>query len=89
MKKTRTNFCSGFCDRTKIVDHVGLGHTNTSVADSKKLVLLVGHNSNVQFLLSIKNRGFRQRRISYFVESIGTVRDDFSEEDLLVRVESV
>ena len=80
---------SGLGDRTKVVDHVGLGHTNTGIADGEDLVLLVGDETDVEILARVEDRGICQRLVTDLVECIGGVGDDFTKEDLLVGVESV
>jgi hypothetical protein len=42
-----------------VVDHINLGHTDTSIADVKDLVLLVGCDTDVEFLLSVELRWIR------------------------------
>lgn len=84
-----TNLSTGLGDRTEVVDHVGLGHTNTRINDSENLVLLVGDDTDVEVLASVEDRRVGEGRVADLVEGIGGVRDDFPEEDLLVRVECV
>jgi hypothetical protein len=71
------------------VHHVSLGHADTGVANLEKLVLLVGDDQDVEILLGIEHGRIGERSISDFVESIGTVGDQFTEEDFLVGVEGV
>lgn len=40
------HFCAGFGNGTEVVNEVGLGHTNASIADGEDLVLLVGNNTD-------------------------------------------
>lgn len=84
-----TNLGTGLGDRTEVVDHVGLGHTDTRIDDSENLVLLVGDDTNVQVLAGVEDRRVSEGRVADLVEGIGGVRDKFPKEDLLVRVESV
>lgn len=74
---------------TQVVDHVGLSHTDTSIDNGEDLVLLVGDDTDVQVLVRVEDGGVRQGRVTDFVESIGTIGDNFTKEDLLVAVESV
>ena len=83
------NLCARLGDSTEVVDHIGLGHTDTSITDGEDLVLLVGGDTNVEILLGVELGGVGKRGIADFVEGIGAVRDKFSKENLLVRVESV
>jgi hypothetical protein len=50
---TSTNLSTRLRNRAKVIDHVGLGHANTGIADAKELVLLVGNDSDIELLLSI------------------------------------
>lgn len=61
-----------------------LGHTNTGIADGKSSCLLVGDNVDSEVLGSVKLAGVREGLIADLVKSVGTVGDEFSEEDLLV-----
>ena len=74
---------------TKVVDEVGLGHADTGVNDGEDLVLLVGDNANAKLLASVKDGGVGEGGITDLVERIRRVRDQFTEEDLLVGVEGV
>ena len=76
-------------DGTKVVDHVGLGHADTGVADGERLVLLVGRDADVELLLGLERRRVSQRLVADLVERIRAVGDDLAKEDLLVRVERV
>ena len=87
MKETHLRARLG--DGTEVVDHVGFGHTDTSITDGEGLVLLVGGDANVQFLLGVELARVGERGVSDFVEGIGAVRNQLSEENFLVRVESV
>jgi len=76
-------------DRTKVVDEISLGHTDTGIADGEDLVVLVGNDPDVQLPLSLEDRGLGQRCIANFVESIRSVGNQLSQEDFLVGVEGV
>jgi hypothetical protein len=76
-------------DGTEVVDHVGLGHTDASITDGEDLILLVGGDANVQFLLGVELTGVGEGGVADFVEGIGAVRNQLSKENFLVRVESV
>ena len=76
-------------DGTEVVDHVGLGHADTGVADGEDLVLLVRGEADVEVLARVEDRRVGQRLVADLVEGIGGVRDELTEEDLLVRVEGV
>ena len=57
--KTITNLGTRLGNSTEVVDHISFGHTDTSIADVKDLVLLVWCDADVQFLLSVELRRFR------------------------------
>jgi hypothetical protein len=80
---------TGLCDRTEVVDEIGLGHTNTGIPDGEGTLLLVGGDSDKELLLSVEGRGVGKSLVSDLVESIGRVGDQFSKENLLVGVEGV
>ena len=84
-----TNLSTGLGDRTEVVDHVRLGHTDTRINDSEDLVLLVGDDFDNEVLARVKDRGVGEGRVADLVEGIGGVGDDFTEEDLFVGVEGV
>ena len=81
--------CSGLGDGTKVVDKIGLGHTDTRVDDGENLVLLVGDDPDAELLSGIEDGGVGKGGIADLVERVGRVRDQFTEEDLLVGVEGV
>lgn len=85
----KTCLGAGLGDSTKVVDHVGLGHTNTGIPETKEFVLLVDTDTDVEFLFTVENRGVGQGCVADFVESIGTVGNQFPQEDFLVRVKGV
>lgn len=80
---------TGLGDGTEIGDEVRLGHTNTSISNGEGLGLLVGDQFNLQLRLSGKGRGIGERSISNLIKGIRSVGDEFSQEDFLVRIESV
>lgn len=88
-RKEVTNLCTGLGDGAQVVDEVSLGHADTGVADGEKLVLLVRSDADEKLLARVEDRGVRQGCVTDFVEGIGAVGDQLSEEDLLVRVERV
>jgi hypothetical protein len=74
---------------TKVIDHVGLGHTDATITDTEDLVIFVRSYTNIELLLRIKNGGVGERRITNFVESIRAIGDEFTKEDFFVGVERV
>ena len=57
--KKKTNLGTRLGNSAEVVDHISLGHTDTSIADVKDLVLLVGCDTDVEFLLSVELRWIR------------------------------
>lgn len=51
----KTYFCARLGDGPEVVDHVGLGHTNTGITDGKDFVLLVRDDADVELLLRVQN----------------------------------
>lgn len=87
--RSATHLCARLRDRTEVVNQVGLGHTETSVADSEDFVLFVRGDADVELLLGIESGGIGKGCIADLIESIGAVGDQFTQEDLLVRIERV
>lgn len=58
--EVQTHLGTGLGDRSKVVDEVGLGHTNTSITNRERLVLLIRSDANEKFLASLENRGIGQ-----------------------------
>lgn len=85
----RTYLCTRLCDGSEVVDQICLGHTNTSVAESEGLVLLVGGDTNIELLVRVEDGGVGQRSVTDFIKGIGGVGDQLSQEDLFVRVERI
>jgi hypothetical protein len=75
-------------DGTEVVDKFLLGHTNTGIIDSEGIVGLVRDDSDTEVGLFI-NVVASDGLVSDLVKSIRGIGDEFSKEDLLVRVESV
>lgn len=82
-------FCSGLCDRAEVVDHVSLGHADTSIDDCDRAVGFVWNDLNEEVLARVETRWIGQALVADLVESIGRVGDQLTEEDFLVRVEGV
>jgi len=76
-------------DGSQVVDQVGLGHTDTGIDDGQCAGRLVGDKLDVELLAGVQLAGIRQGLVADLVQSIGGVRDQLSQEDLLVRVECV
>uniref|UniRef100_A0A914LSX6 Uncharacterized protein n=1 Tax=Meloidogyne incognita TaxID=6306 RepID=A0A914LSX6_MELIC len=76
-------------DRPKIVDQVLLGHTNSTVSYVKNVVFLVSFNTDVQFVKILGCVWISQRDKPNLVKCIRSVRDQFTQKDLLVPVQRV
>jgi len=79
---------TGLGDGTEVVDEFLLGHTDTSIFDGKGIVGLVGDNSDseVGFVVNgVTSDGL----VSDLIKGIRCVGNEFSQENFLVRVESV
>ena len=85
----KTNLSSRLGDGTKVVDKIGLGHTDTRVDDGENLVLLVGDDPDAELLSGIEDGGIGKGGIADLVNGIRGVGNQFTKEDLLVAVESV
>ena len=81
--------CPGLGNGTQVVDQICLGHTDTGIDDGENLVLLVGDDADDKVLAGVEDGGVGERCIANLVERVGRVRDQFTEEDLLVGVEGV
>ena len=66
-----------------------LGHTDTGITDSQGLGLLVGNDIDAEVLARVELGGVRQRLIADLVKGIRGVGDKFTQENLLVGVDSV
>jgi hypothetical protein len=66
-----------------------LGHANATIADGECLVLLVWDDVDTEVLARVELTRVGEGFISNLVESIGTVGDEFSQENLLVGVDCV
>ena len=89
IKQTCAHLGTRLRDRTEVVDEVGLRHTDTGVDDRQDLVLLVGNDLDDEVLAGLEDGGVGEGGITDLVERIRRVRDQFTEEDLLVGVEGV
>lgn len=75
---------------SRIVDKTySLGHTNTGITESQGLVNRIGDDVDTEVLARVELGRIGERLITDLVQGIGRVGDEFSEEDLLVGVDSV
>ena len=88
-RRPLTYLSSRLGNGTKVVDEVSLGHTNTSITDAKDLVFFIGSDANVEILLAVEDGRVCEGLIADFVQGIGAVGDEFTQEDLLVAVEGI
>lgn len=79
----------GLGNGTKVVDHVGLGHADAAVADGENLIIFFRNYTNEELLLGLKDRGVGEGGVANFVQRVGAIGDDFTEENLFVGVEGV
>lgn len=63
---------------SKIVDEVGLGHSNTSVTNDELVVLLVGNKLNPQFLFTVQETWVSEGLIANLVDSVRSIADQLS-----------
>lgn len=66
-----------------------LGHTNTGITDGEGLVLQIGDDVDAQVLARVELGGVREGLVTDLVQGIGGVGDQLTQENLLVRVDSV
>merc|ERR1719312_1260978 len=64
---------AGLGDCSKVVDHVSLGHTNTSVDEGEGLGVDIRDDLDVKLLLSLELAGIGEGLIPDLVQSIGRV----------------
>lgn len=81
--------CPGLGNGTKVIDHISLGHANATIAEGEDLVFLVWGYANEELLLGLENGGLSEGGVANLVKSIRTIRDEFTEENFFVGVESV
>jgi hypothetical protein len=86
---TQIYLCPGLGDGTKVIDHVSLGHANATIADGEDLIFFVWSDADEELLLGIEDGGFSEGGVANFVNSIGTIGDEFTEENFFVGVESI
>jgi hypothetical protein len=79
----------GLGNGTEVVDHVGLGHADATVADAEKLIIFVRDYTNEELLLGFEGRWVSERGVANFVQRVGAIGDDLTEENLFVGVEGV
>jgi len=80
---------SGLGDGSEVVDQVLLLHANTGVPDGEGVVGSVGNDLDSEVRLSLELLGLGDTLVSDLVEGVRGVGNELSQEDLLVRVESV
>ncbi|KAH3670932.1 hypothetical protein OGAPHI_000643 [Ogataea philodendri] len=78
-----------FSDGTQVLHQLSFGHTNTGISDLKNLLFWFWCNSDEKLWLCLKDRWVGESLVSDFVQGVRSVRDQFSEEDFLVRVNGV
>mmetsp|Transcript_10955 Transcript_10955/g.26530 ORF Transcript_10955/g.26530 Transcript_10955/m.26530 type:complete len:310 (+) Transcript_10955:1298-2227(+) len=76
-------------DGTKVVDQIGLGHTDTGILNGECVVGLVGDKLDVKFRFRIQDGAVGQRLVTDLVEGITGIGNQLTKKDLLVGVEGV
>src|SRR3989344_4436318 len=89
LKSLHEGLGAGLGDGAEVVHQVGLGHADAAVDDVDALVLPVGHKVNVELGVGLEGRLVGEADVADLVQSIGSVRDELAQEDLIVRVERV
>jgi hypothetical protein len=74
---------------TEVVDHVSLGHADTTVSDGEDFIIFVRDDTNEELLFGFEDRRVGEGGVANFVQSIGTIGDNFTKENLFVGVEGV
>ncbi len=89
LKSFHESLGAGLGDGSEIVDEVGLGHSDSRVDESEGLVVLVGDDLDEEVLPGLQLGGVGEGLVSDLVQGVAGIADHFSDEDLLVGVESV
>ena len=80
----------GRADRSREpVATYSLGHADTSIPDGQGLVFLVRNDVNAEILAGVQLARVGERLIADLVEGIGGIGEEFSQENLLVGIDSV
>jgi hypothetical protein len=90
-KSLHKGLSTGLGDSTKIVDQLLLGHTDTGIPESKGIVGLIGNNPDSEVGLNVQLSTLRVGNglVPDLIEGIGSIRNQLSKENLLVRIEGV
>ncbi len=78
---------SGASDRADVLHDLVLGHPDPVVVDHEFVILGIAVDSNVESVVPFVQRGIRESFEAELVERVGRIRDQLSQEDLLVAVE--
>ena len=65
------------------------GHTNTSVPNRQGFISFVWNDVDAEVFARIQLAGVGQSLIANFVQGIRTIRDQLTQEDLFIRIDSV
>mmetsp|Transcript_27442 Transcript_27442/g.80458 ORF Transcript_27442/g.80458 Transcript_27442/m.80458 type:complete len:276 (-) Transcript_27442:159-986(-) len=79
------------CDRAEVVDEILLGHAAAAVDEGECLGLLVRDELHLELggVALAEDRRVRQRHEAHLVERVGSIRDQLTQKDLLLRVQAV
>ena len=59
----------------EVVDQISLGHANAGINDGQSVVILVGHDLDVQLLAAVQLGGVRQRLVADLIGGIGKIEE--------------
>lgn len=79
----------GLSNCSKIVDKIGLGHSDSGVNDGQCVAALIGNNVDEELGLRVEDSPVGQRVVTDFVKGIARVRNQLAKEDLFVGVKGV
>mmetsp|Transcript_7886 Transcript_7886/g.12463 ORF Transcript_7886/g.12463 Transcript_7886/m.12463 type:complete len:309 (+) Transcript_7886:1284-2210(+) len=80
---------SGLGNGSKVIDQIGLGHTDSSILNGKRVVGFVGDELDLKLRFDIQDGGVGQRLVTNLIQSIRGVGHQLTKEDLLVGVKCV
>lgn len=75
LKSLHEGLSTGLGDGTKVVDQIGLGHTDTGVDDGQGVTLAIRDDVNLQLLAGVQLAGVGQTFISDFVQGLSSKKN--------------
>src|SRR5690606_34412025 len=76
-------------DGAEVLDELSLGHSDARVFDDEHLLLRLDAEPDDEGRIPLEQRGLGDGPEAELVERVGRVRDELTQEDLLVRVERI